>query len=162
MEELCCVTEEAAALALLRYVPIPSTRTAARITIIAITRTISTNVKPLRDFITFFIVLPPDVVVYSHAIVITQLVHKCFTFLNKCVFLSFCTTRKRLHLPKRIKTGLICTISAPHKGKILNKNVIRDTFFNSDRLQFVNYFDSITPFLLFDDLNISFIFGWNS
>ena len=27
---------------------------------------------------------------------------------------------------------------------------------------FVNYFDSITPFLLFDDLNISFIFGWNS
>ena len=34
----------------------------ARITMIAITRTIYTSVKPLRDLTIFFIRLPPDVV----------------------------------------------------------------------------------------------------
>jgi len=47
---LCTSTEDVALLALLRYSPTFITRTAARITMMAITRTISISVKPFLDF----------------------------------------------------------------------------------------------------------------
>lgn len=50
IEELCIESDNLAALAAAIYFVIPITRTAARITMIAITSTISTRVKPFFDF----------------------------------------------------------------------------------------------------------------